>query len=290
MPASGVLSRSYSQTPGPTMPKKKKKEEELYPSSVLQSAQDYDELMGRYRNIADSPTPGMGSLVGQYEGLGNSDITPTPLTYTRGPEMESAVGNLKELSTTGGYTPEGIAAIRSRGLSPIRSVYANAERNLNRNKSLQGGYSPNYGAVLAKMAREQSAATAAATTNVEAGIAQNVAQNRLNAAPLYSGLAERETGAMSDIASRNAANKLSADTSNRENKFNATSALERIYGGDRSNRLNAVEGMRALYGTTPALPALYGQQGLQREQLKEQQRSRKQQGSSVLINAYGRAA
>lgn len=85
----------------------------------------------------------------------------------------------QEFAKTGGYTPEGLSAIRARALSPVRAMYANANREVDRSKVLQGGYSPGYGVLKGRMAREGSQAASDATTNAEAAIAQMVQQGRL---------------------------------------------------------------------------------------------------------------
>lgn len=90
------------------------------------------------------------------------------------------MSGFRNFANTGGFSPEDIAQLRARSISPIRSVYSSAQRDLNRQRSLQGGYMPNYAPALARMAREQSMSQAEATTNANAGIAEMVAQNRLS--------------------------------------------------------------------------------------------------------------
>ena len=87
-------------------------------------------------------------------------------------------GQLQNFATTGGYTPEDIANIRARAVSPIRSVYSSARRDLDRNQSLQGGYQPGRATALGRFAREQGQATADATTNVEGALAQMINQGK----------------------------------------------------------------------------------------------------------------
>lgn len=84
-----------------------------------------------------------------------------------------------EFADTGGYSPETLAAIRSRAISPIRSIYSNAQRNLNQTRALQGGYSPGYSTALGRFNREQGQLTSDATTNAEAAIGQLVQSGRL---------------------------------------------------------------------------------------------------------------
>jgi hypothetical protein len=90
-------------------------------------------------------------------------------------------GNLmsgyENFQKTGGYSPQDIGMIRQRMTSPIRSIYANANREVDRGKALSG-YSPNFNATKAKMAREASYAMGDATNNAEASIAQLVNQGK----------------------------------------------------------------------------------------------------------------
>lgn len=98
----------------------------------------------------------------------------TPYT----PNAEAQAG-YSEFAKTGGFSPTDLGNIRARALSPVRAVYANAQRNVNRQRSLQGGYSPGFGAMQTRMAREQGQETADAATNAEAGISEMVQKGRL---------------------------------------------------------------------------------------------------------------
>lgn len=292
MPAYGGVSRLSPQYASNKPKKKPDTQMDTYPASILQAGQDYDELMNRYRSIADTSgnDPRMASLAAQYQQIGNNPISSTPLSYQRGPEMDSAIGNLSELSRTGGYSDSDVSNLRARGVSPIRSVYANAMQNITRQKALQGGYSPNYTASMAKLTRGLSQSIADQATNVEAGIAQNRASNRLSAAPQYAGVAQQETGAINDIAGRNEANRLTAAQTNAENQRFSLSGLTGIYGDQNNQKLEATKGMASLYGTTPANPALYGSQALSAAQLTEQQKARKQNTNLALSNLYASTA
>lgn len=244
-----------------------------YTSSVAGTEGDYADLMKRYRAMLDKgPDQQLGNLAAQYQNMAN-----TPLQYQRGPDQGAAMANMGELAKTGGYSEQGINDLRARGVSPIRAVYANAMEGINRQKSLQGGYSPNYTAAMAKMTRDMSEGIANQTSNVNAGIAQNVAGNRLSAAPQYASAASNETGMMNDVAARSAANKMGA-----------LNSLSDIYGRQNQQQQQGLQGMTSLYGTTPARPALYGQQALGRAQLDEQAKNRQQQGSIALMNSYPR--
>lgn len=196
----------------------------LYNTAVQQQAGDYSNIMKGYQDL-----------------------------LSKGPSSDQAAAtrNLGELATTGGYSPEGIAAIRARGISPIRSIYASANRDVDRQRALQGGYSPNYNAVKAKMARELSDTIANKTTDVEGMIAQNVAQNRLSAGGAYANAANQESQVP----------------------------------------LEALRGQVSLYGTTPALANLFGNQALAgaqfQNQINQQNKNDNLNLISRLVGAFG---
>lgn len=168
------------------------------PGSVGGAQGDYSQIQGQY-----------GDLAKQYQGLL--------------PQYQNVFNQYQDFANTGGFSPQDLANIRSRALSPIRSAYSSAKNDLERQKALQGGYAPNYGAASAKLAREQGYANADASTNVEGMLAQMKQQGRLaGLGGLYSGL----------------------------------SGMGSALGGVG----NTLEGMRGLYGTTPAFANMLGNQ------------------------------
>lgn len=241
-----------SRIPGWIAPPKKK---DPYPASIAQYGGDYDDIMARYRKFLGQGDQQFNQLFGQYQKQ-----------VDQGPSAASqdALRNLASLSRTGGYSEGDKADLRSRGISPIRSIYANAQQNLSRNRALGGGYSPNYAASSAKMARELSQGISDITTNVDAGIAQNVAQGRLSAAPQYAHYANMQ------------------DT----NKLNSLGALQSLYGMKNQSTLGALSGMQGMYGTTPAGPAMFGQHMFQNRQLDQNQEQINNNASNSLMNYY----
>lgn len=213
-------------------------------------AKDYDKIMKQY-----------GDIYGQARNnpLQFQSVSPQYGQYSQSPDETAALGNLSELSKTGGYDEKGIADLRARGVSPTRSIYASAQRNIDRQKSLSGGYSPNYGALTAKMAREMSDEIGKINTDVNAGITQNVASNRLAASGTYAGAAGRANEAKTGASFRN------ADIGNESQRFNASGLLS-AQQNNRNQALGATQGMTSLYGTTPALASLYGNQVMQARQ------------------------
>lgn len=207
-------------------------------TAAKQNTSDYSDLMNNYRTLLN----GFGS--------GTNKFNPTTVKYTSSPAVASSISNLGDLSTTGGYTPAQISDIRARAVSPIRASYANALADIGRQRALQGGYSPNYTAARTKMARDESQALSDANTNVNATLAQNIAQNRINTAPSFASAAEAESALRNQIAAEN------AGILNTGQEFNLQYPL------------SIAQGMTSLYGTTPALSSTFGNQALNSAQLQ----------------------
>lgn len=89
------------------------------------------------------------------------------------------MGNYQDFIKTGGYSSDDLANIRARSIEPTRAIYANMERELDRNRALQGGYSPNYAAASAKMGRESSQQISDIGRATEADIADRVQRGKL---------------------------------------------------------------------------------------------------------------
>ncbi len=179
---------------------------------------------------------------GQYSAPTN--YSPLTTQYKQSDDLTDAVRNLKSLSETGGYSAEGIADLRSRGISPIQSMYAGANRDIERNRAIQGS-SASYGALKSRMTRELSDKVSGAVQNVNAGIAQNVASNKLQIAPTYAGVTgdqsnlqnrmnENNTGLINEANRYNAGNR---DSTNRANTdLNNSASLLNLNRGDEYNR------------------------------------------------------
>lgn len=136
--------------------------------------------MGKKKEAAPAPAP-----VAQPASTGPSGPT--------GP-YDQVLSGYSKFAETGGFSPEDLSAIRARSVSPIRANYANAMRDVDRQRALQGGYSPGYGVLRARMAREQGQAGAEATTGAEANIAEMVQKGKLAGLEGLSGLIDRGGG------------------------------------------------------------------------------------------------
>lgn len=223
------------------------------PTSINDQSGDYNELMNYFRNYMNTPSA-------TYDPYSAESAK-----YQRSDELGKAFAGAEEWSRTGGYSDADTAAIRARGVSPIRSVYANAQRNLERQKALSGGYSPNFAAATGKFAREMSDQLSNATTNVNAELAQMIARGKESGLGRLSELANIETGRQTDINRENVAAR------NRASEVNATRRME----AERANEdriARALQGMTSLYGTTPGRARMFGDQVMQQNELGQRQR------------------
>jgi hypothetical protein len=91
----------------------------------------------------------------------------------------AAMAGFGQFAQTGGFSPEDLANIRARAVSPVRATYANAQREVNRQRAIQGGYSPGFGVLQARMAREQGQGISDAAEGAEADIAKMVQSGKL---------------------------------------------------------------------------------------------------------------
>lgn len=240
----------------------------LYDTSVQKQAGDYDDIMSRFKDIYNTSKGGNG---------GYTPYAAEKAAYTKSADTTSALANLKDLTETGGLSGADQQNLRARGISPIRSMYATAQRDLDRNRRLSGGYSPNFGAVTSKMTRDMSSQIADQMDNVNARIAEMVQSGKLSAAPNYASAAQSEANLKSqfDLSNR--------DAENEARKTNAAGMFE-AQRNKQSLAAEAAKGMTNLYGTTPALPNLYGSQAADARNFQADQAQKKRQTGVSLLN------
>ncbi len=218
LPGVGAVGGSYGM---PSNPSPLQGYYDNYSQGANQNKADYSRLMGQYNDVFNK-TQGQGQ-------------------YQETPDYREAINNLSGLARTGGYSQQDLTDLRARAISPIRAIYANAQRDIERKRALNGGYSPNYNAVTAKFAREQSDQISNQMQNANAGIAQNVAQNKLQVAPQFANIAQNQDQYRNDYGMKNL-----------------------------QQQLQALGGQTSLYGTTPALTATFGGQAQNASQLQAQ--------------------
>lgn len=234
-------------------------------------ASDYDSIMQQYKDLATkfAQNPITANQV-QYQ-----PITPQLAPYQQSADVTKSLSDLSGLADTGGYTPQDIQNIRERDISPIRSIYANDQAQLERSRRLSGGYSPSFNATIGQISRDEAQKISDVTTAANAGIAQNQAANRIAASGTYAG------ASASANAAKTAADKANADIINQINmansqaststgEFNTEMGLNAAL-ANRGNILDTIRGRTSLYGTTPALVNTFGNQVVQAGQLGQGQ-------------------
>jgi hypothetical protein len=281
--------------PPPALPTQSFGNPATFTAAANAQGSDYDKIMAQYDDLikssASNPiTPGIASASATTapSPVNFRSIAPQTSTYSQSPDVTGSLSDLSNLATTGGYSDSDIQNLRARGVSPTRSIYANAQQNVERQRALSGGYSPNFNATQARMARDESDAIGNANINVNAGIAQNVASNKIAAAPAYA------SASASANAARTAADQKNADIINQINAYNSqgqtqtdqfntstaaaiaeANANRQTQTGEfnigasldaaKTNRgltSDALKGKTSLYGTTPALTNMFGNQVL----------------------------
>lgn len=133
--------------------------------------------------VAPQPQPiTMGSFDEGDGGGGGGGSSSTYGSSTRNWDSGAPISfsGFQDFAKTGGFSSADLANIRARAVSPVRAVYERAQQNVNRQRSLQGGYAPGFGVLQARMARQQGQGISDAATNAEASIAEMVQQGKLS--------------------------------------------------------------------------------------------------------------
>jgi len=237
----------------------------IYQSAISQSADDYDNIMNQYKSLGDSARADANSGSPYGEKVNYSPIAPNFTEFTPGSDFSQ----LRDIANTGGYSDADIGNIRERAISPIRSIYSSANRNLLRQKNLSGGYAPNMAAAQAKMARESSGLISGQTTNANAQIAEMVQRGKLAGATSLAPLEAQEASRRQSVANMN------AQIGNQSNMFNAQNQLATAQhntnvdqgiasqqDNDFNKILESIKGQQSTYGTTPAWASTVGNQAL----------------------------
>lgn len=255
-----------------------------YRSAIPTQAGNYDEIMQGYRNILGQGNGESDALMQQYKSLLQGMGEYKDVNYQESGEQKEAFKQLRNLVETGGLSEAERGDLRARGVSPIRAVYANMEREMGRNRSLSGGYSPSFNAAAARMAREGSESIAGAVTNVNAKIAEMVQQGKLTAAPQFANLANSKTQGMNQVSLANARNKIDFSA----NKGNLLQGMGSLLNNKNNPQLQALQGMTSLYGTTPALVNTFGSQVANQSNQNQNAVAQKQNYKSNVIGSMSR--
>jgi hypothetical protein len=251
------------------------------PNSLAKAAKvnqsyDYNDIMGGYDNILND-VRNKGSQGSNTTGF--VPISPTfsqykPVSYNRSAGLDSVVSGLNSYASNGGYSDEDLSAIRERGLSPLRSVYSNAQDNVRRKNVLAGGTASNYGAVTAKMARELGYQLSDQSTKINANIADMLAKNKLSAMQTLAPLMAQENSISANTTANNAAGERDNERYNNEETNRVNEENLRIAEMNResennfvNNQLKALSGKTQLYSSNPQLAQTFSNDAFRSQQL-----------------------
>lgn len=253
-----------------------------YMGAVDQNKADYGNIMGGYQNFA--------------KGLGGPTQFTNQTVEAKNPaEQQEAYGYLREtmpgyrdFAQTGGYSPTDIQELRARGVAPIRTAYGNTMMEMNRSRALAGsGGATNYIAAASKAQRELPGQMADATTTVNANLADAIRQGKIQGLAGMSGVG----ATMGGLASQDAGRMLQAGMANQNADLQRQQLTEQSLQSLRRNQLDALQGQSSLYGTTPGMSSMFGNQALQAYQNRiALETLRNQTGLGLLgkqIDAYG---
>lgn len=217
-------------------------------------------FMNNYNNAVQRDTADYGRMMGGFQDyMKNAKFGFERVKAERPAELNESYGYLREampgyreFAATGGYSPQDIQELRARSTNPVRAAYGNSMMEMNRARSIGGaGGAPNYIAALSKAAREQSQGVADAQTNINAALADQIRQGKLAGLAGISGIGSTMGGLSSDEAGR----ILQA------NLANQGADLQTQGMADAAQRFG-LSGQAGLYGTTPGMSSMFGNQAL----------------------------
>lgn len=223
----------------------------VYQSALSQSAEDYDSLMDQYKNLGNK-----AASAGADDKI---NFTPTTPTFGEA-APDTDFSQLEGIANTGGFNPGDVDTIRASAVAPIRSIYDSANRNLLRQKNIQGGYSPNFGAIQAKLARESSNLISGSMTDANAKIAEMVQRGKLAGATSLAPLNAGETARKQNVANMNTSIANTTAESNANRELATAKHNVGVEGNDFNNILESIRGQQSVYGTTPAFASTIGGQ------------------------------
>lgn len=258
---------------------------DMYNKATYRNMEDYGDTMSGYDNFLSQSG---GPTNFSYKNV--SAKTPDELKESYGYLRDAAPG-YRDFASNGGYSGQDVQELRARGIAPIRSAYGNTMMEMDRARAIGGaGGAPNYIAAASKAQRELPGQMADAMTNVNAGLAEQIREGKKFG---LSGLTN--TGAtMGGLSSADAERILKADLSNQQADMQTQAMTESSRRAGRAETLQGLAGKTSLYGTTPAMSAMFGNQALNAYgQRASAEGNRNQFGLGLLgaqMSAYGPTA
>lgn len=287
-PGSTLAGERYNRFYGPMAP--------VNPMDEQTNRMQQD-FYNRYTQAADRQTADYSDIMGRYDDLYKniSSAPPQRFSFERvnsptPPELQEGYGYLREavpgyrnFAETGGYSDQDIADLRARGISPLRAVYANANREVDRAKSVGGGYAPNFIAAKAKMSRDLSTNISDETQNVNARLAEDIRQGKLAGLAGLSGIG----GTMGGMSLQDADRILRASLANQSADLQ-TQGMDYSASQDKiKNMLGTLGAKSSLYGTTPGQASVFGNQALEAMRQSLTSRGMTEENAARLLQIMG---
>jgi hypothetical protein len=212
-----------------------------YDQAIPMQMDSYRDIMNQYKDYASGPQKDIGMIGAER------------VNYNRSAEMNKAMQGYSGFADTGGFSSDDLTNMRSRALSPVQSVYNNMQNEMSRQKNIQGGYSPNFNAASAKMRAGTSQQMSDVLQQVNGEIARMQQQGKLSGLQGLGGLsaADTEFGQNAQIANQQAG--LQAGLANQRASM-------------YDPRLQAINAQSSLYGATPGMSGMFGNQILGNQQ------------------------
>jgi len=247
-----------------------------------QARQDYGQQMGDWRNLYSSIS---GSKPMSFNWDRVNATRPDELNESFG-YLREAMPGYRDFAKTGGYSDTDQQEIRARGMEPIRSAYGGAIRDIDRSRALGGaGGSANYIAARSKAQRELPGQMADAMTGVNANLAEQIRQGKLAGLAGISGIGSTMGGLSSDDANR----MLQANLANSQGSLQAAGMTYGAQQDQIANQMKALGGQNSLYGTTPGMASMFGNQAMNAMGMRVGQEQNRNNLGLGLIDANIRA-
>jgi hypothetical protein len=220
--------------------------------NVWNTNQDWG--LGQLHSIYDdlAANPGGGGGIPGYKGQFDkykdfwSGIGDTGWASPEQKEAGWGWGNFKNFAETGGWSPEEMADFRARAASGTPQLYDQMMQEMQRGRTVQGGYGPGYGTSMAAAARDKAEQIRQAQLGAETSLADSIRQGKMWGSEQGAGAAKGELGQM-ETGQKEA---MSIDEKIRQ--INAQAAASR-YASSQANlaqRLGLINNITGLAGRT----------------------------------------
>lgn len=238
-----------------------------YGTATDRADKSYNDIYGRYTDmLGDNEAKDFFSNYSQTGGYNPADfnrLTSSIRSAGKNPVSAEGIARIRgngvfdEMAKTGGYSDSDIRNVRSRTASQVPSFFGSLKDQLNRTNSIQGGFSPGYGAQTRALARDSARSGVEAVRDTEIGLQDSIRSGRMQGASSLSSAEQglqsllsqnlmQALGMESGLYSDQARNKLAggqgllSDSANKQNMLSGLTNLRSSTDGNQSMFLNAL--------------------------------------------------